>query len=375
MIIRCEECGKEYRIDPSRIQTDSVKTTCRACGNMMTIYKPQAQTVESSPDSQPTQETQSEQAPSSTASETTPEAPESAPRERKRGVSLRFKIFILFFFFPIIIFFGIGFFYITQLQSLADLMEEESAEAMTEIGEHVIAEKARSIASQARLYLESHPELESEEFFNDPEFRDLVRQKVGETGYGALHEVSESKEGPIINWIHENEKIVGTDLTKLKDDLPDFYAILVRGRDGNESSGYYNWEDADGQIRKKYMVCAPVEGTPYYVAATTYFDEFTEPVDKMHAEAERMSSNARNTVTLIMVAGLFVLGFIVAFYGRVLTNRIKRLTYVTEHISVGEMDAEVPVTSNDEIGDLAEAIERMQDSIRLSIERLRRRRG
>jgi HAMP domain-containing protein len=38
------------------------------------------------------------------------------------------------------------------------------------------------------------------------------------------------------------------------------------------------------------------------------------------------------------------------------------------------MDAEIPVTSRDEIGDLAEAIERMQESIRLSIERLRRRR-
>jgi HAMP domain-containing protein len=35
---------------------------------------------------------------------------------------------------------------------------------------------------------------------------------------------------------------------------------------------------------------------------------------------------------------------------------------------------EVKTTSKDEIGELAEAISRMQDSIRLSIERLRRRR-
>jgi HAMP domain-containing protein len=47
---------------------------------------------------------------------------------------------------------------------------------------------------------------------------------------------------------------------------------------------------------------------------------------------------------------------------------------VAERISVGEMDAEIKIKSRDEIGDLAEAISRMQESIRLSIERLRRRR-
>ena len=49
------------------------------------------------------------------------------------------------------------------------------------------------------------------------------------------------------------------------------------------------------------------------------------------------------------------------------------LRRLLEHYQ-GEMDAQIPVTSRDEIGDLAEAIGRMQESIRLSIERLRRRR-
>jgi HAMP domain-containing protein len=57
-----------------------------------------------------------------------------------------------------------------------------------------------------------------------------------------------------------------------------------------------------------------------------------------------------------------------------LTGRIKSLTDVADRISVGELDAEIKIKSKDELGDLAEAISRMQDSIRLSIERLRRRR-
>jgi len=47
---------------------------------------------------------------------------------------------------------------------------------------------------------------------------------------------------------------------------------------------------------------------------------------------------------------------------------------VADRISIGELGMEVKTTSTDEIGELAEAIARMQDSIRLSIERLRRRR-
>jgi hypothetical protein len=44
-----------------------------------------------------------------------------------------------------------------------------------------------------------------------------------------------------------------------------------------------------------------------------------------------------------------------------------------ERILVSELGAEVGIKSKDENGDLADAISRMQDSIRLSIERLRRR--
>jgi methyl-accepting chemotaxis protein len=47
---------------------------------------------------------------------------------------------------------------------------------------------------------------------------------------------------------------------------------------------------------------------------------------------------------------------------------------VAERISVGDLDIEIESTSTDEIGELSEAISRMQESIRLSIERLRRRR-
>ncbi len=61
------------------------------------------------------------------------------------------------------------------------------------------------------------------------------------------------------------------------------------------------------------------------------------------------------------------------FLGREIGTPIKKLTEVAERISVGDMGAEIKIKSRDEIGNLAEAILRMQDSLRLAIERLRRR--
>jgi HAMP domain-containing protein len=61
-------------------------------------------------------------------------------------------------------------------------------------------------------------------------------------------------------------------------------------------------------------------------------------------------------------------------YGYRLSKNIGKLTDAADRISVGELDVVIEIKSSDEIGALAEAISRMQDSLRFSIERLRRRR-
>ena len=80
------------------------------------------------------------------------------------------------------------------------------------------------------------------------------------------------------------------------------------------------------------------------------------------------------TFTYILL-GLTALGVIIIawFLGRAIGSPIRKLTEVAEKISVGDMGAEIKIKSRDEIGNLAEAILRMQDSLRLAIDRLRRR--
>lgn len=99
----------------------------------------------------------------------------------------------------------------------------------------------------------------------------------------------------------------------------------------------------------------------------------TKPVKKLETLSQRLARRARNINIGIMAGTIVFIGLIVFFYGRRLTGNIKYLSEVADKISLGSMDAEIKIKSKDEIGELAKAISRMQESIRLAIERLRRR--
>ena len=64
----------------------------------------------------------------------------------------------------------------------------------------------------------------------------------------------------------------------------------------------------------------------------------------------------------------------IILYGYSLSKNIGKLTDAADRISIGELDVSIKISSKDEIGALADAIIRMQDSLRFSIERLRKRR-
>lgn len=98
-----------------------------------------------------------------------------------------------------------------------------------------------------------------------------------------------------------------------------------------------------------------------------------KPLKTLEKRSHKISAKVRNISIATMVGITLFIGMIVFFYSRKLTGKIIYLSDVADRISIGELDAEINVKSKDEIGVLAEAIGRMQDSVKLSIERLRRR--
>jgi methyl-accepting chemotaxis protein len=87
-----------------------------------------------------------------------------------------------------------------------------------------------------------------------------------------------------------------------------------------------------------------------------------------------MTTETRNINIAILAGAIIIIGLCIIIYGYRLTRKIRYLTEAAYRISVGDLEAEIEIRSNDEIGSLADAISRMQDSLRFSIERLRRRR-
>ncbi len=378
MIIICEECGKKYRIDPSKIKGQAASFKCRACTHLIVVSKPEPSPAQSEIDTRPTLESITTSI-DNRSTAVTSEARQAAikARRRSKGIGLRAKMLLLFMVVPIILMAGASLLYLWQLESMSDLLTRESSRFVNQMAEEKIADISVGVAKQCELYLLSHPEIIREDFNEDMGFKTLAAQKVGTTGYTALYELPGS-DGVWRTWAHVNKKIIGIDMSKLKKPLgrnfSGFWKVYTGVREGKKSQGYYTWQDKDGKFRDKFMVCTPIAGTRFVVAATTYMDEFTGPVKLMQSRAKALTDRARLITWAVLGITLLLIGLIVTVYGHRLTGKIKSLTDVADRISVGELEMEVKTTSTDEIGELAEAIARMQDSIRLSIERLRRRR-
>lgn len=390
MTVICEECGKVYHIDPDKLDQykgKSVRVRCGECGHVTQI----SNLIESA--EEPAEDYAISDVPSMPSAEpdaavdepaSPPERMSEEPSEiRIAGwLGLRGKMIILFLGIPIVLMAATIFFAQQQLNILASEITDESTALVLEEGKEQLMQKSRDVAVQAEIFLRSHPDLEREDFFYDPEFSGIAVQAVGKSGYTCLLQVPEPDRGQNWTlWAHPNPNIIGIDdidmLRKaLGPHFPHFFKILSGAQGMKESEGFYSWKDPDGKIREKYMAVTPInlEGMPFLLMSTEYIDEFTKKTDSLKIKATKLAQDTTKLLVLIGLVGIGLMAFIIVIYGYRLTRNIKYLTEAADRISVGDLEAEIEVTSKDEIGNLADAISRMQDSLRFSIERLRRRR-
>ena len=298
---------------------------------------------------------------------------ESGPRKRLFG--LRFKMFFLFFFIPIVLIIAAGLVYINYMGTLSGLITKESSQLVTKMAEEAIAEKGRAVASAVKLYLETHPNLAKENFQNDPTFKALSVVKVGETGYTVVINGPTENE-PCRIWAHPKDNLIGVEIIKAiyakqgREAGEAFEKIhLTAFKTKKESMGYYRFLDGE-----KYMVIVPVEGTNFFIPSTTYIPEFTSPMIELQARANRLTERAIHTVTIVLAGTAILIALIVVIYSYRLSGRLKSLSDAADRISLGNIDAEIKeIKSKDEIEDLTDAFSRMQASIRLAINRLKER--
>ena len=249
----------------------------------------------------------------------------------------------------------------------------ESRSYLDKSGEKIIKERAINVATQIEIFIKSHPKIKREDLLKDPMLKSIAVQKVGETGYSTVHD----DRG--INYFHVNPQIVGTDLHDLSNKLPAFWKIVEASLKG-PASGYYDWKDADGKVRPKYMYLAHVKDTDLIVAATTYIEEFSKPAKAIEARMNQIKNKylgeyeERIKIFYLVILGVLLILFVrIYFYARSVIHPIRQLSEIADKISMGELDTPIKINEKGEVGALAESIERMQTSVKAAIERLRKR--
>jgi len=260
-----------------------------------------------------------------------------------------------------------------SLKELTTTSLNESKSSLNKLGEKIIREKAIDVAAQIEIFIKTHPKVKREELLKDPWLKSIAVQKVGETGYTAVHD------NMGINYFHVNPQIVGSDLHDLSTKLPAFWKILEASLKG-PAFGYYDWKDADGKIRPKYMYLASVKDTDLIVAATTYIDEFSRPSRVMEGRMKQVESRYLEAYEdkikifyVVILCVVLVLLVRIYFYDRSVIQPIRHLSEVADKISMGELDTPIQIKEKGEVGALAESIERMQTSVKAAIERLQKR--
>jgi hypothetical protein len=156
---------------------------------------------------------------------------------------------------------------------------------LTNLGELSLRQRAQDVAVQLDLTLQSHPYMTLEDLRHDRKFRELALQSDGQTGYTALYDSATD-----IIYFHKDPKLEGIALQSLEGKAPALGSIVRQGRNGGKSSGYYEWREAKGEVKQKYMCIVPLDqetedGIRLSVMVTAYVEELERYCQKDSAPA------------------------------------------------------------------------------------------
>lgn len=365
MTVICKKCGADYQIDPDKMKADTVRFACRDCGAFVVVNKSDLtgpiDPAVSDPKPKP--------------SKIDPRPPVSEETQIK-GMGIRAKMFTLLIII-ILAFAGQAYYLIWQLNRMTERFGQQGTTIIKEMAEKDIMDTANSVAAQVALYLESHPDLRKEDFMQDERFKSIAIQKVGKTGYTAINE--KGADGKWRTWAHTNPNICAPALDDMADlkgpmgeNFDGFWKILTGVKGSAPSSGYYRWQEKDKSFKDKYMVCVNVKGTGFNISSTTYIDEFTQPMQRLEKESKSIAKTQSLNIGILISVISISIAVIVFIFGNRLTSNIKYLSVMTDRISLGDLDALIETRSKDELAVLTESISRLQQSVKLSIKRLRR---
>ncbi|MFP4657937.1 MAG: HAMP domain-containing protein, partial [Desulfonatronovibrionaceae bacterium] len=195
----------------------------------------------------------------------------------------------------------------------------------------------------------------------DPDFSSLAIQTIGESGYSFVLK-SEGEEDLKI-FMHPNPRMLNKELKALEiKKLPSAASRVMKTGD-----------DFQGYLGNQYCFVHQVHGQPFYVVSLISDEDINESVNQLE---QRFATVKKDFIWQYNIGG-FATGAIVLLLAILFAIRLVRpitqLTNVAEKISLGDLKTSIDISSSDEIGELADALRRMQSSLLKAVQRLQRR--
>jgi len=458
--ISCNECGKRYRIDETKMKGEKAKVRCKACNHIMVVTKPRPEIV-----GEPVLPPEISQSPVTNAMPQAkmPPPPEVSPRVIERpaapaeektagpekdispflsGQKIRFGLFgkimvvmLVVSLLPFAIFWGITL--------------KETNERIRTDTEALLAQTAQGLGNQVDSWIDNNVSIlrtaaglseivAMDRSAQEPILKAIQKEypwmylvfTVGPDGMNvarnddeALKDYSDRQyykdivAGKQLSWqtligktskkpalvlavpIKSGDRLVGVMAAAMTiDDISKNIATWRKGQTGfaflvDEKGFVVFHPNKQYVVKRKNLNSHPLIASFRKKGWTTITTKFSTQ-DGQTAFGHVRSNNygwalvlqqedkevfaAFNRVqefALILLGCTILLVSIIAWFSaRAIVNPIMKLTDAAERMSLGELNVKIDIKSKDEIGMLAQAIGRMQTSLRLAMTRLRRKR-
>lgn len=283
-----------------------------------------------------------------------------------------------------------------RIAILGDEAVSDSTVLLENIGEQLIVQKASDVARQIEIYISLNRDMTITDLQNDSEFRSIAVQLVGETGYTAVLGLNYGtfyfhKFRDVFENINPERVFMDPDSEFYNPQVWDLINQTVSTHE--DSSGYYDWREPNGDIRSKYLAFAivngaTVDGVEMFVAATTYIDEFSRPVEEIRKEIdaatlhtsehiERRTKRMRNTFISIFIATLLGVSGLAFILSRTIATPILKLADAARVMEKGEIGEEQIANlsqskGEDEVASLSRVFASMATKVKARENRLKR---
>ena len=310
--VSCKECGKRYEIDPAQIKGTEARFKCGSCNNMVVVPKPEPEKIQKSA--------------------LTPSNPGTTTGKSRGGSG-----------------------------------EEIAGEAFRKI------KWRNSIQARMSLILIILTTVIFAGFilYNYNRTHKRMNNELAQFGNITATRLSQSLVMPL--WNLADREIGGSITSEMMDKR--FGAIIIRDSDGK--SMLYGWA-RDPNWKVVEAENPSINKGDFIVSSEKIVkDKETIGVAEVYLTGKFIQEELNRSVFDLLITALVLIfaisGAVFLTLRKFLIQPIMHLTDAAKQMSLGDLNVDIAVRSHNEIGLLATAIRRMQTSLRLAMDRLRRR--